>query len=96
MADPITPPDPRRTARQLNLVIFLMIAVGALLATLVARSRWWLSPAASVQGIEIDSLFYDPRGDGDRCRPQHPTATRVNVTLVRSARANAVPPVSVR
>lgn len=58
MADPITPAEPRRTARQLSLVILLMIAVGGLLSTLIAKSRWWLPPVASVQGIEIDRLFY--------------------------------------
>ncbi|MGH2398403.1 MAG: cytochrome c oxidase subunit II [bacterium] len=58
MSDPIVPPDPRRTARQLSLVILLMIAVGGLLSTLIARSHWWLPPVASVQGIEIDRLFY--------------------------------------
>jgi len=58
MADPITPPDPRRTARQLSLVILLMIVVGGVAMTLAARSRWWLPPVASTQGIEIDRLFY--------------------------------------
>lgn len=58
MSDPVAPPDPRRTARQLSLVILLMIAVGGLLSTLWARSRWWLPTVASAQGIEIDRLFY--------------------------------------
>jgi len=58
MSDPVVPPDPRRTARQLSLVILLMIAVGGVVSTLVARSRWWLPPVASTQGIEIDRLFY--------------------------------------
>lgn len=58
MPDPVPTPDPRRVARQLSLVILLLVALGGVISTLVARRRWWLLPAASTQGIEIDRLFY--------------------------------------
>lgn len=56
MPDPVPTPDPRRGARQLSLVI-LLVAIAGVISTFVARSRWWMLPAASTQGVEIDRLF---------------------------------------
>jgi len=55
---PGAPAEPRRTARQLSLLILLMIVGGGVASFLVARGRWWLLPPASTQGVEIDRLFY--------------------------------------
>jgi cytochrome c oxidase subunit 2 len=57
MADPVTFTDERRTARQLSLALLLVIGGGGVVSFLVARSRWWLPPAASTQAIDIDRLF---------------------------------------
>lgn len=57
MAEPIIHGDARRTARQLSLVMLLLIAGGGLVSFLVARARWWLPPAASAQADDIDRLF---------------------------------------
>ncbi len=58
MADASQFIDARKTGRQLGALIFLMIIVGGIVLTLVARGRWWLPPVASVHGVEIDRLFY--------------------------------------
>lgn len=57
MAEPTLYGDTRRIARQLSLVMLLLIAGGGLVSFLVARARWWLPPAASAQAADIDRLF---------------------------------------
>ncbi len=50
--------DAQRPARQFSLLILLLVVFGGVLSFLVARSRWWLLPVASRQGVEFDRLFY--------------------------------------
>lgn len=38
-------------------IAFALLIVAAVAGTLVARSRWWLTPLASAQGRSIDQLF---------------------------------------
>lgn len=48
----------RNTAgRAFAFVLWVLVAV-AVLGTIVARRRWWLPPLASVQGADVDRLFY--------------------------------------
>jgi cytochrome c oxidase subunit 2 len=50
--------DARRTGLLLGLVIFGMVVIGGVGSTLYARGRWWLPPVATLQGVQIDRLFY--------------------------------------
>ena len=50
--------DERPTGRWFALLIFLMVVVGGVELTLVARGRWWLPPVASAHGLDVDRLFY--------------------------------------
>lgn len=38
--------------------LLALLIVGAIVATLFARSRWWLPPLASVHGREVDRLLF--------------------------------------
>ena len=38
--------------------LLALVIVGAIVATLFARSRWWLPPLASVHGREVDRLLF--------------------------------------
>lgn len=49
-------PD-RRTGRALALLILVMVVIGGVAMTLMARSRWWLPPVATVHGLAVDRLF---------------------------------------
>lgn len=50
--------DARKTGRRFGALILLMVVVGGVGSTLLARGRWWLPPLASAHGAEIDRLFY--------------------------------------
>jgi cytochrome c oxidase subunit 2 len=39
-------------------VVMAVLVVGAVVATLVARGRWWIPPLASVQGRDVDRLLF--------------------------------------
>lgn len=57
MAEPTLHGDAPSSARQLSLVLLLLVAGGGALSFLVARARWWLPPGASAQADDIDRLF---------------------------------------
>jgi cytochrome c oxidase subunit 2 len=57
MAEVPPPLDERKTGRQFGALIFVMVVLGGVALTLLARGRWWLPPVATVHGIEIDRLF---------------------------------------
>ena len=58
-AEPKTRDRPRSDRSAAGLAVALaMLVVGAIVATLAARSRWWIPPLASVQGREIDRLLF--------------------------------------
>jgi len=50
--------DERRTGGFLALLILLMIVIGGVGMTVMAKTRWWLPPVASAHGGDIDRLFY--------------------------------------
>ena len=50
--------DAPRTGRRLGALILFMVVIGGVAMTLAARSRWWLPPAASAHGVEVDRLIY--------------------------------------
>lgn len=49
--------DAPRTGRRLGALIFFLVIVGGVGLTLVARSRWWFPPVATVHGADVDRLF---------------------------------------
>lgn len=57
MAEAPAPLDARKTGRQLGAIIFVIVVLGGVGFTLLARGLWWLPPVASVHGVEIDRLF---------------------------------------
>lgn len=58
MADGSEQNGSRGSGVWLGLVLGGMVVIGGVGATLYARGPWWLPPVASVQGVEIDRLFY--------------------------------------
>jgi cytochrome c oxidase subunit 2 len=58
MANTPTARDARGTGLAVALLIFGLVVVGGVGATLYAARRWWLPPLASAHGAAIDSLFY--------------------------------------
>jgi len=48
----------RRTGRQLASLLVVMVVLGGVGMTLLARGRWWLLPVASAHGVDIDRLIY--------------------------------------
>jgi cytochrome c oxidase subunit 2 len=48
----------RRTGRLLASLIVVMVVVGGVGMTLLARGHWWMLPVASAHGVEVDGLIY--------------------------------------
>ncbi len=48
----------RRTGRQLASLLVVMVVLGGVGMTLLARGRWWLLPVASAHGVDVDRLIY--------------------------------------
>lgn len=57
MADVREPVDHARAGRRIA-ALFVLVAVGGIAATVLARTRWWLPPLATEQGAEVDRLIY--------------------------------------
>lgn len=58
MAEIPAPDGERRTGRWLASLILVMIVVGGVGTTLLARRHWWMLPVASAHGIDVDRLIY--------------------------------------
>lgn len=58
MAEIPAPAGERRTGRLLASLIVVMIVIGGVGMTLLARRHWWLLPVASAHGVDIDRLIY--------------------------------------
>ncbi len=58
MAEIPAPAGERRTGRLLASLIVVMIVIGGVGMTLLARRHWWLLPVASAHGVDVDRLIY--------------------------------------
>ena len=58
MAEIPAPTGERRTGRLLATLIVVMIVLGGVGMTLLARRHWWMLPVASAHGVDVDRLIY--------------------------------------
>src|SRR2546422_11619226 len=58
MAEIPAPTGERRTGRLLASLIIVMIVLGGVGMTLVARRHWWMLPVASAHGVDVNRLIY--------------------------------------
>ena len=58
MAEIPAPTGERRTGRLLASLIIVMIVLGGVGMTLLARRHWWMLPVASAHGVDVDRLIY--------------------------------------